>query len=252
MWSCTDKQTKETRAVKITQDKTCNRKCWSAEHGKQIPEEATLWLPLSHPNLVKLLEVFYIPATKYWFLVMDYDHQYVELFNHLDKNGPLSSANARVVTRQIIEVVNYLISCGVDHRDIKDENILIHPTTLHVKLLDLGSASKMTPDVPYTSCQGTEVYTPPEFYRHRRYYPLPGLVWSLGCLVHCLIAGDGPFRTRQEVKQYSGVEWVDNKDVLAKDFVERCMMRDETERMKVEELLGHRWFNEPEIDPSLV
>ena len=252
MWSCIDKKTKEARAVKITRDKVSMRKCWSAQYGKQIPEEAVLWLPLSHPNLVNLLEVFYVPATKYWFLVMDYDPQYVELFNHIDKNGPLSSANARVVTRQIIEVVTYLISCGVDHRDIKDENILINPSTLHIKLLDLGSASKMTPDVPYTSCQGTDVYTPPEFYRRRRYYPLPGLVWSLGCLVHCMIAGDGPFTSKQDVKHYSGVVRADNKDVLAKDFVERCMMRDETERIKFEELLGHRWFSEPEIDPSLV
>ena len=76
VWTCVEKRTQQTRAVKIVPDKLYRRKSWSAEYGKQLPDEAVLWLPLSHPNMVSLLEVFYIPATKYWFLVMDYDEQY--------------------------------------------------------------------------------------------------------------------------------------------------------------------------------
>jgi serine/threonine protein kinase len=95
------------------------------------------------------------------------------------------------------------------------------------------------------------VYIPPEYYRLKRYSPLPATVWSLGCLVHCLIVGDGPFTDRTQVREYHGLQWPDKRDELARDFVDRCMMRDERERLSVEELLAHRWFNEPEINPSL-
>ena len=149
-----------------------------------------------------------------------------------------------------LQVVHYLVSCGIDHRDIKDENILLNPTTLQIKLLDFGSASKLSPD-PYTTYQGTDVYLPPEYYRERKYSAFPAAVWTIGCLVHCLIAGDCPFNEKTEIQDYVKLQWLDDGDDLAKDFINRCMNNDADQRLDIVSLLKHRWFNEPEINPSL-
>ena len=65
--------------------------------------------------------------------------------------------------------------------------------------------------------------------------------------MHCLIVGDGPFSEKSEIKEYSEIKWLLVGDELAKEFVERCMMRDEDERLGVDDLLRQRWFNEPQI-----
>ena len=65
--------------------------------------------------------------------------------------------------------------------------------------------------------------------------------------MHCLIVGDGPFSEKSEIKEYSEIKWLFVGDELAKEFVERCMMRDEDERLGVDDLLRQRWFNEPQI-----
>ena len=65
--------------------------------------------------------------------------------------------------------------------------------------------------------------------------------------MHCLIVGDGPFSEKSEIKEYSEIKWLHVGDELAKEFVERCMMRDEDERLGVDDLLRQRWFNEPQI-----
>ena len=252
MWTCIDLDTKQKRAVKIVPDMKCLRKTWCPRFNKKVPDEVSLWLPLCHPNLVSLLEVFYDEENNYWMYVMDYERDYQDLFNYIDQHGPLTSAASSVITRQVVKAVHYLISCGVDHRDIKDENILLNPTTLQIKLIDFGSASKLSPTLePYTTYQGTDVYLPPEYYREKKYSAFPAAVWTIGCLVHCLIAGDCPFNDKTEVMGYVRLQWLDDGDDLAKEFINQCMQSEADQRLNVVSLLKHRWFNEPEVNPTL-
>ena len=53
---------------------------------------------------------------------------------------------------QVLQAVNHCLKHKVDHRDIKDENLLVNPDNLHVKLIDFGSASQLT-DRAYTRFQ---------------------------------------------------------------------------------------------------
>lgn len=252
VWKCIDVRSNTPRAVKIVHDKICTRKSWSPEHCKRIPDEAALWLPLSHSNLVTLLDLYFHPTTNYWFFVMEYDPDYIDLFDYLGKEGTCDSSKSRKIAQQIISVLTYLHSAGVDHRDIKDESILINPSTLHIKLFDFGSASKLQPNTPYTGFQGTDLYLPPEFHRFRTYYPLPAAVWSIGCLVHCLLVGDSPFKNKAEIRSFVKLDWGDKGDELAWDFVQRCMTREPEERVKMEDLLKLRWFSDAEnISPTL-
>ena len=104
VWTCIDRDTKQMCAVKIVPDKKCLRKTWCPRFNKYVPDEVALWLPLYHPNLVALLEVFYDEDGNYWMYVMDYEKEYKDLFTYIDKNGPLTSAAAGFITRQVIKV----------------------------------------------------------------------------------------------------------------------------------------------------
>ena len=104
VWTCIDRETKEMRAVKIVSDKKCFRKTWCPRYRRNVPDEVALSLSLRHPNLLSLLEVFYDEQSKYWCYVMEYEKDYVDLFDYIDKNGALSSASSSFITRQVIKV----------------------------------------------------------------------------------------------------------------------------------------------------
>lgn len=251
VWTCLHRTSREKFAVKIVPDRKCFRKTRCCRSKELIPEEVALWRPLCHPSVVGLREVFYDVTGKYWMYVMEYDENYQDLFNYIDKNGSMSSAAASKIIKQVVEVVHYLLEAGVDHRDIKDENILINPATNTIKILDFGSASSFTVDQPaYQSYQGTDVYLPPEYYVTRRYEACPAAVWAIGCLTHCLIAGDCPFDDKSEIPNYVRLQWLDDGDELAKDFVNQCMQKDPAKRPSLYHLLNHPWFHKSEINPS--
>ena len=227
-------------AVKIVPDNKCRRKTWCEDRNYYIPDEVILWEPLSHPNILQLEEVFY--ESNNWLMVMEYDPDYVDLFNYINKGGPLASEEASHIIKQLINVCWYLTLEDVDHRDIKDENILYNPATREIKLIDFGSASVLT-DEPYCRFQGTDVYIPPEYYRSLSYYPYPATTWALGCLTYVLLTGDTPFPDRKAVCEHKVVPWSKNVDSVGKNFVELCLNDDPIERLPLCDVLYHPWFN---------
>ena len=243
VWSCLEEETQQMCAVKIVSDSKCSRKTMCRRTKKPIPEEVDLWRPLYHPNLVMFQELFYDASHSNWMYVMDYDEQYLDLFNFIDINGVMSSSLASAVIRQVVDVVQYLFDVGIDHRDIKDENILINPTTNMIKLFDFGAASNLSGE-SYSSYRGTDVYLPPEYYNQHSYEAGPAAVWAIGCLTHCLIAGDCPFEDTTEIAEFVKLQWLDKADEAAKHFIDQCLHRDPSRRPYINELLGHRWFNE--------
>ncbi|XP_063691544.1 serine/threonine-protein kinase pim-2-like [Bolinopsis microptera] len=104
-------------------------------------------------------------------------------------------------------------------RDIKDENILLNPITLQTKLIDFGKLSN--------------VYLPPEYYREKKYSAFPAAVWTICCLVHCLIAGDCPFNDKTEIRDYVRLQWLDDGDDLAKEVINQCIQSDADQRLNV-------------------
>ena len=70
---------------------------------------------------------------------------------------------------QILEGVSQCHQAGVLHGDIKDENVMIEPSTGAVALIDFGS-SLLLHTGDYTEFYGTREYSPPEWLTDRRYY----------------------------------------------------------------------------------
>ena len=236
---CIHKKTGVVRAVKIVHDTKYRRKTWCENRQLNMPDEIVLWERSAHSSVVKLRDLYV--EEEFWLSVMDYDPEFVDLSKLLATSGALTSESASDVIRQVIDVISHLRSVGVDHRDIKDENILYNPRTRLIKLIDFGSASPLK-DGAYTKLQGTEGSIPPEIYLRGSYEWEGGVVWSVGCLAYSLIRGHVPYTTKEEVLSERELEWNYSEDSRAIHFVKQCLVYNVANRCSFSQITQHPWL----------
>ncbi|KAG7389163.1 hypothetical protein PHYPSEUDO_010965 [Phytophthora pseudosyringae] len=132
---CTKKATGEQFAAKIIDKR-------QMIEVRFLKRELEIMYGLRHDGVVRLLELF--ESNESLFLVMELCGQ--ELFEFIDRNGPLPESTTRPLIRKLVRTVAYLHAQCIVHRDIKPENILLPPKSQDVsdiKLSDFGIARKL-------------------------------------------------------------------------------------------------------------
>jgi len=155
---------------------------------RQFQREASLLANLRHPHLPRVLDYFIEPNAQY--LVMDFIAG-EDLQTRIDRGGASSEAQVLGWFKQILDAVAYLHRCGVIHRDIKPQNIIITPQG-HAVLVDFGIAKIYQPGQRTASSirMGTPGYAPPEQYHHGT--DQRSDIYSLGATLYALLAGGPP------------------------------------------------------------
>ncbi|XP_041283625.1 death-associated protein kinase 2 isoform X3 [Onychostruthus taczanowskii] len=127
-----------------------------------------------------------------------------------------------------------------------DKNIPIP----HIKLIDFGLAHKIEDGVEFKNIFGTPEFVAPEIVN---YEPL-GLaadMWSIGVITYILLSGASPFlgETKQEtlanitaVNYDFDEEFFSNTSDLAKDFIQKLLVKDTRKRLTIQEALSHPWI----------
>ncbi len=117
------------------------------------------------------------------------------LRDHLRRAGRLSVAEAVALTRQVADALAYAHECHVIHRDIKPENILL--SRGHALVADFGVARALSGDTHGSTRVGVSLGTPAYLSREQalgeREVDGRSDLYSLGCVLHEMLAGSPPF-----------------------------------------------------------
>jgi BR serine/threonine kinase len=154
----------------------------------KVRREIALMKVVSHPNILRLIDVFESPGHLY--MVLEYAEK-GELFDFLVARRFLPENVALDFFRQITLGLEYLHSHGICHRDLKPENILLDNNN-RIKIADFGFARWIRRDIAETSC-GSPHYAAPEVIRGMQYDGRRADTLSLGIILFALLAGYLPF-----------------------------------------------------------
>ena len=176
-------------------------------------------------------------------VVVVMDHAEGELFQVLEDDGKLDEKIIQTIACQLVSALYYLHSNRILHRDMKPQNILIGKGG-QIKLCDFGFARTMgSATFVLTSIKGTPLYMAPELVQEKPYDHTADL-WSLGCILYELFAGQPPFYTTSIFQLVSliiqeEIHWPEDMSPELTGFLKGILTKDPKKRLGWPHLLNH-------------
>jgi len=241
-----DRKTGEKRAVKIMERTTDSKEL------EFLRREVNVMRSLMHPNIIRTFDIFDTNKTLY--VVMEFIGG-GDLFEVISTRAEeFSEREAANVVKEILEGIKYLHDRNIAHRDIKPENILCVSDSfpLRIKLTDFGFANYKGSDQMLTFI-GTPFYMAPEIIQNKGHGPAVD-IYAVGIVAYAMLSGRLPFETEDMENAYKMIvsgkitfpdaEWR-SISPEARDFVQRCLAWEPTERPDANQALAHEWLKPP-------
>jgi len=227
------------------------------EMNMNLKNEYALLSSLNHPNIVKVKSL--ITSNKNSsIMMMEFLDSYVSLKTFVENNLQLSQTQIIAILTQIASAVSYLHEKKIVHRDLHISNVLIHESTLQIKIIDFGLAKrvyiahksydslwniaqKLQEDefCDFDTPTGLPSFRAPEILSHGSYsYKVD--VWMIGLILFALINKE--YLTTMSVlkRMKNGDDKFNNQDfeMEIKMALVGCLKRNPFERLSSKELLG--------------
>jgi serine/threonine protein kinase len=120
--------------------------------------------------------------------------------------------------------------------------------------MDFGLSKILGPNEKVNDGYGTLTYVAPEVLTRKPYNNQVD-IWSLGVIVYYTLSGSFPFDDQsndeeviakkvvfQEL-QFNHKSWLIRSPAV-KDFIQKTMTKDLEKRVKIKEVMKHKWFTE--------
>ncbi|KAJ8471596.1 hypothetical protein OPV22_025939 [Ensete ventricosum] len=164
----------------------------------------------------------------------------------------------RAYARCVACALRYLHDVAdVVHCDVKGRNVLLGRAPGVAKLADFGAAVRISDGGQRNRVRGTPLWMAPEVARGERPRPASD-VWSLGCTVIEMATGAQPWPDYAPKDAEAAMFFVGYGDKLpefppwmselGRDFLDKCLRRNATERWTAEQLLRHPFLAEADIE----
>lgn len=175
-----------------------------------IMNEIDILRHLDHQNIAKLYKIY--ESDNHVHLIMEYVEG-VNLLDKILKVEVFSEKEAMEFIFTMLNVLDYLHSKSICHRDLKLENIMISPDSkIKYKLIDFGLACYAFDD-QILRC-GSPGYIAPEVLR-RQPYGTKIDIFGIGICLYMLLSGRSPFagKTLHEILEVNkqGIVYFPNK-----------------------------------------
>ncbi len=216
----------------------------SDEDRERFLREARLAARLDHPHIVRVFGAGTHEGRPYYAMA---------LLPGRKLQGPLPPAEACRLAARVAEAVAHAHSRGVLHRDLKPSNILLDGPEPVVT--DFGAARGV--DDPRLTRSGdllgTPAYMAPELMRgDAKSAGAPADVWSLGVILHELLAGRLPFDGASFAELSAQVLHAPPAELVGFDqdlaaLVRRCLAKHPADRPTASDLAARlaRWMPGP-------
>ncbi len=156
--------------------------------------EAQTAAQLSHPNIVPIYTVDERGGVVYFVMALVEGES---LAARLARQPRLSIDAVRRILAEVADALDYAHACGVVHRDIKPDNILLDRTTGRALVTDFGIARAAAGDARLTLtgvAVGTPAYMSPEQAMGERELDGRSDQYSLGVVGYQMLVGETPFK----------------------------------------------------------
>lgn len=181
--------------------------------------------------------------------------EYIEggiLFDTVQSCGKMGEEGGIYFMNQLVDVLSYLNSKKVAHRDLKLENILIDGD-LTLKVADFGFATYKNIS-KLKSYRGTKTYMAPEIKEGKTYDGRQIDIFSIGVILFIIVMGIFPFQEAKDDDYYYNLLCSGKKekywrktggDSLSKEFkdlIERMLNVNPNKRPTIQELVEDPWL----------
>ncbi|XP_034087649.1 MAPK/MAK/MRK overlapping kinase-like isoform X1 [Gymnodraco acuticeps] len=182
--------------------KTMKQTINSLEQANNLREVQAMKRLSPHANIIQLHELIFDKETGTVSLICELMEMNIyELIQ--GRKMPLPDNTIKNYMYQLCKSLEHIHSCGIFHRDVKPENILIKQNGL--KLGDFGSCRSVYSKPPHTEYISTRWYRAPECLLTDGYYGLKMDMWSAGCVFYEIMSLNPLFPGTNELDQVAKI-----------------------------------------------
>lgn len=186
VYRCTDTVDDREVAIKILKDEYLNNE----EFIRRFKNESKAIAMLSHPNIVKVYDVSFGDMIQY--IVMEYIDG-ITLKEYIENQGIIEWKDVLHLTTQILKALQHAHECGIVHRDIKPQNImLLQDGTIKVTDFGIARFSDKATRTMTEQAIGSVHYIAPEQARGDSTDGKTD-IYSVGVMLYEMLTGKLPF-----------------------------------------------------------
>ncbi|XP_062413367.1 MAPK/MAK/MRK overlapping kinase-like isoform X2 [Pungitius pungitius] len=221
--------------------KTMKQRINSLEHANNLREVQAMKRLSPHANIIQLHELIFDKETGTVSLICELMEMNIYEFIQ-GRQTPLSDNTVKNYMYQLCKSLEHMHSCGIFHRDVKPENILIKQNGL--KLGDFGSCRSVYSKPPHTEYISTRWYRAPECLLTDGYYGLKMDMWSAGCVFFEIMRSRAMLYNFPPKKGSGISRLVPHCPAPALSLLYQMLAYDPDERITAETAMRHTYFRE--------
>ena len=209
-------------------------------------QELVVQTKVNHPNIAKVNSI--LSEGDKIYLIFDYS-KYMCLWDYVIDRQKISEIDTVKIISQLLDIVSYLNSKNICHRDLRPETILIDTSTLNIKLVNFEFSAFLIESQTLKTKIGSVYYMAPEVIK--RSYGKECDIWSIGAIAFFLLTGFPPFLADKLVNVPDKIEsfqlnfvnedWED-RSMESMAFIRKALTIEVNNRLKLSDALDHPWI----------